>query len=352
MSQIKVNAVTDASGGNTATINSMTPTADSLQGFRNRIINGAFQIWQRGTTISSIPATGTTVTYAADRWCFQPANTGWTAIAQAVQISGGGLRVNCTTAAAYATTADVLSVQQRIEGFNCYDLAGQQITVSFKVKTNKTGNYGVVLFDGTAAAFGTPQSITVATSEVETTYTLTFSAPASITADNADRLRLIFTLGANTARAGSYYPTGGSQVNLLDNISNYFEIDDVQLEKGSTATPFERRDYGRELAMCQRYYQKVEAQATFAGRGFSSTEVLLGIPLNVSLRASPTLSDGGTTFLYSGGARVNSTGGTLTVTSYDTETTNIAAVRGGFTITDDRIYNAIFSSNVTISAEL
>ena len=269
-------------------------------GFKNRIINGAFQIWQRGTTISSIPATGTTVTYATDRWCFQPANTGWTAVAQAVQVSGGGLRVNCTTAAAYATTADVLSIQQRIEGLNCYDLAGQQITVSFKVKTNKTGNYGVVLYDGTASAFGTPQSITVASSGVETTYTLTFSAPASITADNADRLRLIFTLGANTGRAGSYYPTGGSQVNLLDNTSNYFEIDEVQLEKGSTATAFEYRSYGTKLVLCQRYFERSYNDGAVTGTGLAdgwygfaapttSTECNALITFKVPKRVSPTM---------------------------------------------------------------
>jgi hypothetical protein len=67
MSQIKVNAVTDGSGGNTATINSMTPTADSLQGFRNRIINGDMRIDQRNAG-ASITLPNSTTTYTLDRW--------------------------------------------------------------------------------------------------------------------------------------------------------------------------------------------------------------------------------------------------------------------------------------------
>ncbi len=269
-------------------------SAVGYNGFKNRIINGAFQIWQRGTTISSIAATGTVATYAADRWCLFPANTGWTAVAQAVQVIGGGLRVNCTTEAAYANSADVFSLQQRIEGLNCYDLAGQQVTVSFKVKTNKTGNYGVVLYDGTAVAFGTPQSITVNSSGVETSYTLTFTAPASITADNADRLRLVFTLGANTGRAGSYYPTGGSQVNLLDSTSNYFEIDEVQLEKSSIATSFDYRPYGTELALCQRYYWRLNSSGgnapIAAGNAEYTTRGYFNLTLPQPMRAAPTPS--------------------------------------------------------------
>jgi hypothetical protein len=69
MSQIKVNAVTDASGGNTATINSMTPTADSLQGFRNRLINGNMMIDQRNAGASVTPTTD--ATYTLDRWCIR-----------------------------------------------------------------------------------------------------------------------------------------------------------------------------------------------------------------------------------------------------------------------------------------
>lgn len=272
-------------------------------GFKNRLINGAGQIWQRGTTISNIPATGTSATYGPDRWCFGVGNTGFTAVAQAVQVSNGGIRVNCTTSAAYAAAGDVFALRQIIEGLNCYDLAGQQVTVSFQVKTNKTGNYGVMLYDYTGSSFGTPQSITVSSSGVTTSYALTFTAPASITADNAARLGLNITLAANTSRAGSYYPSAGSQVNLLDSTSNYFEIYNIQLEKGSTATSFDYRPYGTELALCQRYYYRVTPSAGWAiGNGYAtSTTTSLGVTIfPTTMRTNPTaLEQSGTASDYS-----------------------------------------------------
>lgn len=292
MSTLATNAITDASGGNTATINSYTPTESNMAG-RNRIINGGFNVWQRGTSFN-VNASGTSATYIADRWCLFPANTGFTAVAQAVQISGGGLRINCATSASYATTADVLSLQQRIEGHNCVDLSGKQVTISFKVKTNKTGNYGVTLYAADTSTWGTPQSITVNTADVETTYTLTFTAQSGIVAANTEGLRLVLCLAANTARAGVYYPTGGSQVNLLDNTSNYFELYEVQLEVGSV-TPFERRQYGQELALCQRYYWQRSLfnynsnTAIWEGYYGGGTGVL-NIDLPVTMRASPTLT--------------------------------------------------------------
>ena len=294
MADLNVNSIGDASGGNTATINGQTPTMSNMAG-RNKIINGNFDIWQRGTSFN-VNATGTSTTYIADRWCLLPANTGFTAVAQAVQVSGGGLRINCATSASYATTADVLSLQQRIEGYNCVDLSGEQVTVSFKVKTNKIGNYGVALYAAGTTTWGTPQSITVSTVDVKTTYTLTFTALSGIVAANTEGLRLVFCLAANTARSGVYYPTGGSQVNLLDNTNNYFEIYDVQLEAGSVATPFEHRMYGQELALCQRYYWRKDdttgrwAMAT--QRSTTASEIMIQFP--VSLRANPTLGSSGT----------------------------------------------------------
>lgn len=331
-------------------------------GYRNRIINGAFQVWQRGTTISSIAATGTTATYVADRWCLFPANTGWTAVAQVVQVSGGGLRVNCTTATAYANSADVLSLQQRIEGLNCYDLAGQQVTVSFKVKTNKTGNYGVNLYAADTSAWGTPQSITVSASGVETLYTLTFTAQSGITASTTEGLRLVVTLGANTGRAGVYYPTGGSQVNLLDSTSNYFEIDEVQLEKGSTATSFEYRPYGQELALCYRYYWRL----TSVGSGYnyckygngwsaSSTVANIQIPFPVTMRATPySIESGTTTNLNIWDGAGNYTLSALNIDQLNPQCAGLYAVTTGMTTFRPCILQSLNNQNsyIGFSAEL
>jgi hypothetical protein len=273
----------------------------------------------------------------------------------------GGRRAAATTPGSF----DYYFIQQAFEGFNVADFdfgkaSAKTVTLSFWVKSSLTGQFGGAFTNAVInRSYAFTYTISSANTWEQKTITVSGDTTGTWATGNTSGLNLYFDMGlgsglittAGSWTAGEYRGATGDTKVVGTNGATFY-ITGVQLEVGSVATPFERRDYGRELAMCQRYYQKVEAQATFAGRGFSSTEVLLGIPLNVSLRASPTLSDGGTTFLYSGGARVNSTGGTLTVTSYDTETTNIAAVRGGFTITDDRIYNAIFSSNVTISAEL
>ena len=230
----------------------------ALPPFRNKIYNGAMQIAQRGTSFSTVNLVGSSFPYNLDRFCTGRANVVHNGHCTISQITGGGQKHQITQASGSALDgSEYFTIRQHIEGFNCFDLAGKQATLSFKVKTNKAGNYGVSFYDGTGSATITPQSITVSTADAsaenKVSYTKTFTMPSSITADNASRLRLDICLAAHN-RAGEYYPTGGTQVDLFDSTANYFELYDVQLEEGTVATPFEHRPIGMELSLCKRYF--------------------------------------------------------------------------------------------------
>jgi hypothetical protein len=234
--------------------------ASSFPSFRNRIINGGLQIAQRGTSHQHDIYGSGALPYNLDRFCSGRTNIINAGNAIITQIAGGGQKHAIYQSTATLASDVFFTIRQHIEGFNCFDLAGKQVTVSFKVKTNKAGNYGVSFYDGTGSTAITPQSITVssadASAENKVSYSKTFTMPSSITADNASRLRLDICLAAHSSREGEYYPTGGSQVNLFDSTSNYFEIYEIQLEEGTVATPFEHRPTSVELSLAQRYYQK------------------------------------------------------------------------------------------------
>ena len=256
---------------------------------RNRIINGNFLVAQRGTSFAGVVMSGSDVPYNLDRWQTNRANVGDTGACTISQVTGGGIRYEVTTADAVLTAGSATSLRQPIEGYNCAGLAGNSFTVSFKLKTNKLGTYGVFVYDYTGASYRTPQSITVTSSGTVESYSLTFPAISAITIDNAARLGLNITLAAASSREGTWYPSGETQVNLFDTVGNYVEVYDVQLEAGSVATPFEHRQYGQELALCQRYYEKLEGYvaATYASSG-TTGYVTWGF--KQTKRATPTIS--------------------------------------------------------------
>jgi len=376
MSQIKVNAVTDASGGNTATINSMTPTADSLQGFRNRIINGDMRIDQRnaGAAVNGIASS----IFITDRWAyFTNATAG---------AFNAGQNLNSVTPPAGFTKYlgfQVASTQtpsgsnayffgQKIEGFNVADLGwgasgAKSITISFWVRSSVTGTHsGNVQNTSNARSYIFSYTISSANTWEQKSVTIAGDTTGTWPTDNTTGLIMYFNLGCGTGiqtTAGSWNAaqyigvTGG--VSVVSNASATFYITGVQLEVGSVATPFERRDYGRELAMCQRYYQQVMSASVislvFAGRTNATTSVVFNCPLITAMRGIPTVT-GGQMNAYSGGARVTAVGGTLTASaSTGVFNTNIAITATGFTgLTDDRIYNVNSSSatELTLSSEL
>jgi len=317
MSTLKVNAVTDASGGNTATINSMTPTADSLQGFRNRIINGDMRIDQRNAGASVTPANDT---YTLDRWkSYQT-----TASKFSVQRNAGSVTppvgftnyLGATSLSAYSVSAsDFYTVQQPMEGYNTADFGwgtanAKTITLSFWVRSSLTGTFGGAVFnaDGTRSY---PFTYTVSSANTWEYETITIAGDTSGSwgTTNGISLQICFSLGAGStysgtagAWAGTLYTSATGAVSVVGTNGATFYITGVQLEVGSVATPFERRDYGRELMMCQRYYYRNTAPSgSQYGSGYndSTANAYFNIPFPVTMRTSPTaLEQSGTAGNY------------------------------------------------------
>jgi hypothetical protein len=252
-------------------------TARSSQGpsdnFKNLIINGDMQIAQRGTSTASI----TTADYrTADRFRFIPSSMGtWTMSQENDAPTGSGfaksLKLLCTTADASPAVGDYVRLEQRIEGQNIQHIkkgtsAAEQLTISFWVKTNKTGTYIVEVNDDTNNR-SVSKSYTVNASGTWEKETITFPADTTgtIANDNAMGLRVIFWQGVGTSYSSGTLGTTWAtltdanravgQVNLADAISNYWQVTGVQLEVGDTATPFEFKPFDKNLEECRRYYE-------------------------------------------------------------------------------------------------
>lgn len=258
-----------------------------LAGFRNAIINGNFDVWQRGTSFSS-PASGT---YTADRWYMFFNGTGATrAITRELFTLGQTdvpgeptyfLKWNETNAGTGATFKDL---RQKIEGVRTF--AGQQVTVSFYAKASSATTTGVV---GLIQNFGTggggssmvvtiltsPVSLTTSWQKFSFTATLPSIAGKTFGSDGNDNLEFYWRLPAATT----------------------FNIDiaQVQVEAGPVATPFERRPIGTELLLCKRYYQDYSSDATnvLFWSGYSSGTGAFGQShrtFEVEMRAVPSIT--------------------------------------------------------------
>jgi len=326
MSTLAVNTITNAAGGNTAQINGMTPTADSLQGFRNRIINGDMRIAQRGT--AAVTASGS---FAVDRFLMIFATDGAFSAQQDSSAPAGfinSLKVTATTADSTLTGTQQLSVAQRIEGTNIADFgfgtaSAKTVTLSFWVRSSLTGTFGGSLRNnGGSRSYAFTYSISSADTWEQKYVTIAGDTSGTWLTDTGRGLEVNFGLGVGpdrTGTAGSWananYATATGAVSVIGTLDATWQITGVQLEAGSVATPFERIDYGRQLIQCQRYYYKTKATATnyVFGLGQVGTTTISGhyIPLPISMRTAPTaLEQSGTAADY----KVN-TAGSSTVCS-------------------------------------
>ena len=272
MSTVRTNNILDASGGNTATINSMTPTADSLQGFRNRIINGDMRIDQRNAG-ASVSFAASASGYTVDRMQFSNVTDGaWTAQRSTTTATGftNSLLLTVTTADASLGATQFASVQQLIEGFNVADFgwgtaSAKTITLSFWVRSSLTGTFGGA-FVNSAQNRSYPFTYTINSANTFEYKTVTVAGDTSGTwlTDNGIGIRIYFGLGVGSTYSGTSGAWGGAlylsatgATSVVGTSGATFYITGVQLEVGSVATPFERRDYGRELMLCQRYAYKL-----------------------------------------------------------------------------------------------
>jgi hypothetical protein len=307
MSQLAVNTITNAAGGNTAQINGMTPTAESLQGFRNRLINGGMVIDQRNAG-ASVTITNNAVTYTVDRWqVFENGSMSFTAQQSSTAPAGFSKSLIVTsTAAVTPSAADRSALTQVIEGLNIADLGwgaagASSVTLSFWVRSSLTGQFGGSL-QNSAQNYSYPFAFTVNSANTFEYKTVTIEGPTAGTfgSDNGGGIRVAFDLGMGSdllGTAGAWVAsdkrgvTGDTRINGTNGATFY--ITGVQLEAGSVATPFERRPFGQELALCQRYgygFSTYNLGVTYSGSdGNAST-----LKMPVTMRATPSLAAGAT----------------------------------------------------------
>lgn len=266
MSTIAVNAITDASGGTTATINGYTPTVSNMAG-RNRIINGAMVIDQRNAGASVTP-TGSGG-YTLDRWAFSISQASKLSVQQSTTAPAGFINsMLITSLSAYSVAAgDYFLLNQRIEGLNVSDLGwgtanAQTVTLSFQVRSSLTGTFGGAITNS-AGNRSYPFSYSISAANTFETKTITIPGDTSGTwlTTNGVGMNIRFGLGVGSTysaaagawTAGEYFSATGA-TSVVGTNGATFIVTGVQLEKGSTATSFDYRPYGTELALCQRYF--------------------------------------------------------------------------------------------------
>ena len=255
----------------TGDVQSTSQNGGQLAGLRNQIINGDFKVWARGTAVS-IP--DSTVTYTADRWAGNT-SSGTSQIARSVNSPNvEGLIWSATN-----TGSVLVAFQQAIELYNqsnCQFTVGSQWTLSFWTTEDQTANLANVKFKAGTTDNGSDASnsfpLYQATGKTSNGYTQ-YSATFTITTDtstvaNCNCLSVIFNLLPGQSIAG------------------------VQLEPGSVVTPFESRPLALELALCQRYFVRLNEDFAIwsgyaaAGSGYATTGTY-----PVEMRAVPTVSN-------------------------------------------------------------
>ena len=303
-------------GSNTLTLPATTQTlaTQNALGVRNLIINGDMRIAQRGTSVAGI-SSGTTYN-TVDRFKFQINSAGtWTQTRDTDVPSGQGfansLKMQCTTANASLSAGSYGLFLYPIEAQMLQHLkfgtsSAESVTLSFWVKSNKTGTYIInIRKDDDGRRIVKQYTISSADTWEKKTITIEGDETGAINNDNGLGFDLQIWLSSGSdytsgsVQAGWGTPSSSdlapSQVNLADSTSNYINITGVQLEVGDTATPFEHRPYDMELARCQRYYEIGNVLKRIAvGNGESDHDV----QMTVTKRANPTFtisSQGGVT---------------------------------------------------------
>jgi hypothetical protein len=289
--------------GDTMTGNLTVPSLNDspLAGFRNAIINGNFQIAQRGT--SFVAGANNDDTYNLDRWYVLSDGNDVVDITQSTaQVPSNGSQTSI--ALDVETINKKFGIAQIIEQRNCQGLIGNTVTLSFKAKVSSTTKLdnvkaAIVAWSGTA---DTVTSDIISAWNVEgTNPTLIANAtyensPANLNVTTSWATYSV-TAAVDTASTGNIIVFIWSDVTDTT-LGDFLYITDVQLEIGSVATPFERRHIGTELSLSQRYYCETRASGRFPsfGAGQVSENHILW---PVVMRAAPTIT------ITSGGIRSN-----------------------------------------------
>jgi len=303
---------------------------------KNRIINGEFTISQYNGTSSTTPTANGT--YVIDRWTARltQASKYSTQQLSASPPVGFNNYLGITSLSAYSVgSTDYFSIEQSIEGFNFQNLGwgtanAKTVTLSFQVYSSLTGTFGGVFYNylGTRCY---PFSYTVSSANTWTTISITVAGDTTGTwnTGNAGACTVSFGLGAGSSVSGTAGSWGGTlyrsatgATSVVGTNGATFYITGVQLEVGSSATGFEYRQYGQELALCQRYYYQLTITNYRTMVIDNATTGFLTFDFPVQQRTAPTGISTTGTFTYT------TAGGTFSGTS--TVSFNNASISSGF----------------------
>jgi hypothetical protein len=331
-----------ADGSATANLSSLN--GGPIAGSRNRIINGDMRIDQRsaGAVMNMTGANYGT----CDRWASDySASSKFTAQQNAGSVTppaGFSNYLGVTSSSAYSVVAgDYFLLRQTIEGYNIADLGfgtanAKTITLSFWVRSSLTGTFGGAVNNGGSYSYPISYSILAANTWEYKTIIISGATAGTWASNNTTGMSVLFSLGtgstytttANSWVAGNYANSTGA-TSVVGTSGATFYITGVQLEPGSVATPFERRSYGAELALCQRYYWKNPDTFLYYKSRESDRNRSASIPFPVEMRTAPTITKisdpSGFTWTW-GGSSVNCVYGNGTAPSDGyTATTGIMA---------------------------
>jgi len=271
-----VQLVAPSTTGNVLTSNGTTWTSAAAAiatgfGFKNRIINGAMVIDQRNAGASVSTSSGTSI-YAVDRCKIYYTQTSKFTVQQnagSVTPPSGFINyVGATSSSAYtAGSTDRFMVGFPIEGLNVADLGwgaagASTVTISFWVRSSLTGTFGGAVGNNAGdRSYAFTYTISSANTWEYKTITIAGDTTGSWAKDNNGGIFLYLSIGAGSSvstTAGSwqsgFYVSATGATSVVGTSGATFYITGVQLEKGSTATSFDYRPYGTELALCQRYF--------------------------------------------------------------------------------------------------
>lgn len=276
---------------------------------RNKIINGAMEIDQRnGGAIFSAPADSS---YVLDRWKTQTSGGGVYSVQQSTTVPPGfknSMVLTVTTPDSSIAAGDYYNVTQSIEGVNCVDLdfglsTAKTITLSFWVRSSVTGTYGGSIRNSSVnRCYPFQYSISVANTWTQISIVIPGDTTGTWLTNTSNGLLVTFDMGTGVtyqgpanawSGAGNYITATGSTQWIATNAATWY-ITGVQVEAGSIATPFERRNYGTEYALCQRYYETIRQDA-YSATFLSNSYVPDGSTYSrwyfkVTKRANPTFS--------------------------------------------------------------
>jgi len=283
----------------------------STFGYRNRIINGGMVIDQRNAGAAVTINSTANLQYAVDRFYgYGQTSDGVFTLQQNSSVPSGqgftySLKATVTTADASIGATQLYQIGQRIEGYNVADFglgtaSASTFTFSFWVRSSLIGTFGGALQNGGQnRAYPFSYTISAADTWEKKTVTLTGDTSGTWLTTNGTGLELIWGLGVGStflgtanAWAGSYLSGVTGQTQVIATNGATFYITGVQLEKGSTATSFDFRSYGTELALCQRY-TVYYGTGQFIGSGTlrnAGTAAYIFFPTTVPLRVSPTIT--------------------------------------------------------------